>query len=151
MHFLVHQQNYSSFRVILLFSMFATIARVTNINKLTNWHFSKHFDILLVILIMDVRQCPLLRRPLHLIAPPHHQAIHNIQRVVSSSFQHKSENAKYINCHGWMNQSSRENTFHQNCPTCREDRSLYICAPKPACLHGLSLKYSDDWDMLFFG
>ena len=45
----------------------------------------------LVILIMNVRKCSLLRRSLHLVSSSNHQAVHHIDRVVHSTFQHKSE------------------------------------------------------------
>ena len=38
---------------------------------------------------MDVGQSSLLRRPHHLVAPPGHQAVHHIHRIVARPFQHK--------------------------------------------------------------
>ena len=45
--------------------------------------------VLLIILVMNVRQSPLLWIPLHFIPSSDHQAVHHIHGVVSSTFQNK--------------------------------------------------------------
>ena len=45
---------------------------------------------LLVILVMDAGQRPLLRVPLHLVSSPQHQDIHHIQGVVVDPLEDKS-------------------------------------------------------------
>ena len=48
--------------------------------------------VLLIILIMNVGQSPLLRIPLHFVSSSGHQAVHHIQRIVADTFQDKSAN-----------------------------------------------------------
>ena len=60
----------------------------------------KKLTILLVILVMDVRKSSLLWGPLHLVPPPHHQAVHHLQGVVARALQHKprSNSSGKISC-----------------------------------------------------
>ena len=46
---------------------------------------------LLIILVMNIRQGPLLRIPLHLVSSSGHQAVHHIQRIVAHTLQDKPE------------------------------------------------------------
>ena len=58
------------------------------------WDVQFNLEIILplVILVVDAGQRPLLRVPLHLVSPPQHQHIHNIQRVVIDPLEDKSAN-----------------------------------------------------------
>ena len=45
----------------------------------------------LVVLVVDVGQCPLLRCAYHLVAPPGDQTVHHVHRVIARPLQHEPE------------------------------------------------------------
>ena len=81
--------------------------------------------VLLIILIMNVGQSPLLRIPLHFVSSSGHQAVHHIQRIVAHTFQDKSAN----NDGEELPTVAECDTFHQNYPAGRAGHIHCTSAP----------------------
>ena len=92
-------------------------------------------EVLLIILVMNVGQSPLLRIPLHFVSSSGDQAVHHIQRIVADTFQHKSAN-NY--CQEVSNGAERD-TFHQNYPAGRAGHIHCTSAPGLAGHQGQDL------------
>ena len=81
--------------------------------------------VLLIILIMNVGQSPLLRIPLHCVSSSCHQAVHHIQRIVAHTFQNKSAN----NDGEEVTTGDEHGTFHLNYPAGRAGHIHCTSAP----------------------
>ena len=91
--------------------------------------------VLLIILIMNVGQSPLLRIPLHFVSSSGHQAVHHIQRIVADTFQDKSAN----NDGEEVTTGAERDTFHQNYPAGRAGHIHCTSAPGLAGHQGQDL------------